>query len=64
MPRISARFRERLRKCNYSVTYYNGPRFECVKRRGHKTEWFMDGVPVSEEAARTRMQALDAARRA
>lgn len=60
---ISARFRERFRKSDYSVAYYNGPWFECVKRRGSKTAWFMDGTPVSEEAAKARMAELDAARR-
>jgi hypothetical protein len=59
MTPISARFLERLRTANYSVTYQRGPRFECVKRRGRKTEWFMDGVPVSEDFAKTRMQDLD-----
>lgn len=60
---VSARFRERLRKSDYSVAYYHGPRFECVKRRGGKTAWFMDGAPVSEEFAKARMAELDAARR-
>ena len=59
---ISARFRERLRKSDYSIAYRNGPRFECIKRRGHKTEWFLDGAPISEQAARERMKELDAER--
>ncbi len=64
MTRISALFRERLRAANYSVAYQSGPRFECVKRRGHKTEWLMDGVPVSEDFAKSQIQRLDAERRA
>ncbi|NUP15409.1 MAG: hypothetical protein HOZ81_04760 [Streptomyces sp.] len=60
---ISARFREHLRKSNYSIAYHNGPRFECVKRRGHKTEWLLGGAPISEQAARERMKELDTERR-
>ncbi|WP_328336712.1 hypothetical protein [Streptomyces violaceus] len=63
MTRISALFRERLRTAHYSVTYQCGPRFECVKHRGRKAEWFMDGVPVSENFAKTWMQNLDTERR-
>lgn len=60
---ISARLRERYRKSDYSIAYSNGPRFECVKKRGCKTQWLIDGVPVSEEVAKARMDALEAARR-
>lgn len=60
---ISARFLERLRKSDYSITYRNGPRFECTKRRGHRTEWFLDGTPISEQAARERMKEFHAERR-
>ncbi|MFF1684569.1 hypothetical protein [Streptomyces sp. NPDC058254] len=61
--KLAARLREYLKTVDYSITYYYGPQFECVKRRGGKSKWFMDGEPVTEDSARARMAELDRASR-